>query len=84
VDRTWGSFAASAVFTSATVAASADFSSLRETGKPRKSVDLPVAVMVSELIVHNSTRTRRAISTNYLCLFTAIPIGKCSCNKKQA
>ncbi len=50
LDRTWGNFATSAAFTSATVATSAGFSSLRETGKPHKSVDLPVAVTVSELI----------------------------------
>jgi hypothetical protein len=58
LDRTWGNFAASATFTSATVATSAGFSSLRETGKPRKSVDLPVAVMDSELIAGKSARTR--------------------------
>ena len=40
------------------VAASAGFPSLRETGKPRKSVDLPVAVMVSELIARNLVQTR--------------------------
>jgi hypothetical protein len=32
------------------VATSAGFLSSRETGKPRKSVDLPDAVMVSEFI----------------------------------
>jgi len=52
LDRTWGNFAASAVFTSATVATSTGFSSLSETGKPRKRVDLPAAVMVSEFIAH--------------------------------
>lgn len=78
LDRTWGNFAASAAFTSATVVTFTGFSSLRETGKPRKSVDLPVAVMVSELIARNSAQTRRAISTNYLCLFMAIGIRLCS------
>jgi hypothetical protein len=66
LDRTLGNFAASAAFTSATVATSADFSSLREMGKPRKSVDLPVAVMVSELIARYCVERVGTISTNYL------------------
>ena len=53
LDHTRGNFAASAAFTSATVATSAGFSSLSETGKPRRSVDLPAAAMVSESIERN-------------------------------
>lgn len=70
LDRTWGNFAASAAFTSATVATSTGFSSLRETGKPRKSVDLPVTVMVSELIAR-STRLER-VAGNFDRLFMLI------------
>jgi hypothetical protein len=48
------------------VATSAGFSSLSETGKPRKSVDLPVAVTVSESIARNSTRMRQGKSDPFL------------------
>jgi hypothetical protein len=69
-DHTWGNFAASAALTSATVEASAGFLSLSETGKPRKSVDLPVAAMFSELIVRNSARMRWGQSTySFIYLF---------------
>jgi hypothetical protein len=50
-DHTRGALAASVAFTSATVATSAGLSTLSVIGKPRKSVDLPVAEMVSEVIV---------------------------------
>jgi hypothetical protein len=50
-DRTRGSLFASVALTSATVATSAGLSTLSLMGKPRKSVDLPVAEMVSVVIV---------------------------------
>jgi hypothetical protein len=71
-DHTWGNFAASAALTSATVAASAGFSSLSETGKPRKSVDLPVAAMFSELIVRN--RLKRVGGNPLIFLFIYLSI----------
>lgn len=49
--HTWGSLAARAALTSATVVTSADLLILSETGRPLKSFDLPVAAMVSEVIV---------------------------------
>lgn len=45
--------------TSATVATSADLLNLSEMGKSWKSVDLPFAAMVSEVIVWYSELTRR-------------------------
>ena len=92
-DRTWGNFAASAAFTSAMVATSAGCSSLRETGRPRRSVDLPVAVMVSELIARNSARRLERVGVTvgqfrpiiYAYLRQSLNgIKLCSCNKEQS
>lgn len=54
LDRTRGSFAARAALTSATVATSSDLLIVSEIGKSWKRGDLPVAAMVSEIIVRAS------------------------------
>jgi len=78
-DHTRGNFAASAAFTSATVATSAGFSSLSETGKPRRSVDLPAAAMVSESIECNrdATRTRSGQFPTFIYLFITEQVVAC-------
>jgi type IV secretory pathway VirB2 component (pilin) len=66
-DRTRGSFVASVAFTSATVATSAGLLILSMMGKPRKSVDLPVAEMVSVVIVI-CIRARNSLGPAKCCL----------------
>ena len=76
-DHTRGNFAASAAFTSATVATSAGFSSLSETGKPRRSVDLPAAAMVSESIECNRDPTRSGQFPTFIYLFISEQVVAC-------